>query len=579
MPNTLYYGDNLSVLRKWVEDESIDLIYLDPPFNSKKLYNQCFKGSVAQERAFKDYWEWDDAAEDAYRQVTGTGSPAPRALATILESFYRFFGSDRDTMMAYLAMMSIRLVELKRVLKPGGMMYLHCDPTASHYLKICLDALFGGHAFASEIVWQRTNARSTTGGWPRLHDILLCYCNGETPAVFNPTTARVGALKMPHTLITGPDGHKYQTFELTGPGVTVVGDSGKPWRGFDPAKLGQGRHWGNDLAEREAWAAAGLIHFPPGGGWPRRRAEKPFSVEDREIIVGDVWTDIDRLNQTAAERLGYPTQKPKELLERIILASSKPGEIVLDPFCGCGTAIEASFLHGRDWIGIDIAPRAIDIIRSERLDKLGIPYDVVGWPTDIDGAGKLALEDKLGFQRWAVFAVGGRTPEKSGKRSGGGDGGVDGEIIFEDAARKLRAVISVKAGAINPSAVRDLIGTVSNEAACMGLLVTMNEPTKGMRDAAREAGMVRSSAGEDVRKVQILTAAQVFAGVRVELPGRNVTPESKRGASVKGETLSMHFADEKRKKGSKKTAYPERPAVSPEPEMLRVADSVPPPKK
>jgi DNA modification methylase len=338
MANMQYYGDNLSYLKEF-ERDSIDLIYLDPPFNSNARHNLLFpdpigRATPAQTMAFKDMWNWEeDGAKEAFAAVLSSNS----TVTPMVRAFHSFLGGS--PMMAYIAMMSVRLIEMRRILRPSGSLYLHCDPYASHYLKIILDGIFENEdGFVSEIIWRRTNARGTTGRWPRLHDTILHYAKGKPS--FNSLKIKADKAKLPHTLITGPDGLKYQTYELTAQGATKEGESGRPWRGFDPSDYG--RHWGNSHAQMEASDAFGLIHWPKDGGFPRRRDERPFDPEDRMVTVGDVWIDIDRLNQTAKERLGYPTQKPLALLRRVIESSSNPGELILDPFCGCGTAVEAA---------------------------------------------------------------------------------------------------------------------------------------------------------------------------------------------------------------------------------------------
>jgi site-specific DNA-methyltransferase (adenine-specific) len=368
MPGDLYYGDNLDVLRSKLASESVDLVYLDPPFNSQQDFNLIHKASKAQENAFRDTWTWDDAAECAFAELTGHAPPSvriPVGLAEMMRTLKGSLGSDRRDTMAYLAMMAIRLVEMHRVLRSTGSLYLHCDPTASHYLKIILDAIFGADSFQNEIIWQRTNARTAPNRWPRVHDVILFYSKGKA-RVFHPLTVPGEEAKLPHTLITGADGRKYQTYELTAPHLRF-GETGKAWRGFQPAKMG--RCWANPPSVMDEWDQKGLIHWPKKkGAWPRRVSPVPFEHEARMVTVGDVWTDIDRLNQTAKERLGYPTQKPLALVSRIVEASSKPGELVLDPFCGCGTTVEAAEHLGRRWIGIDVAIRAIDVIK-DRLDE------------------------------------------------------------------------------------------------------------------------------------------------------------------------------------------------------------------
>jgi DNA methylase len=338
-----------------------------------------------------------------------------------------------------------------------------------------MDSIFGPDNFASEIIWKRTNSRSTDRWWPRLHDTLLVYTNGHR-GTFNPEWIKAEPGKVPHTLITGPDGYKYQTFELTGPGIRKQGDSATPWRGYDPAGLG--RHWANSHEMMEKWDRQGHIHWPrPGsaGGFPRRRAEKPFREDDRRVIVGDVWTDIDRINQSAKERLGYPTQKPESLLERIINASSKPGDVVLDPFCGCGTAIAAAQRLGRSWIGIDITHLAIGLIkhRLHSLDDESLAYRVIGEPVTEKDAIELADQDPFQFQAWALGLVGARVATSARK---GSDQGVDGRLFFHDeglSGRTKQIALSVKGGGVTVPYLRDLRGVMEREKAEIGVLISV----------------------------------------------------------------------------------------------------------
>ena len=384
----IYCGDNLEQLRK-LPDGCIDLAYIDPPFNSNRNY-EVFWGETREKRAFDD-----------------------RHASTA----------------AYIDFMRPRCVELHRVLKPTGSFYYHCDWHASHYVKVMLDQIFGENSFQCEIVWKRHNARSTAGMWPRIHDSIFVYAKGNR-FTFHPLQVAADKAKMPHTLITWKDGQKYQTYELTGPGRTQDGESGRPWRGFDPDAMG--RHWANAHSTIDEWAAADLIHFPTNGGFPRRRDEKPFEAEARMVTVGSVWTDIDRINQTAKERLGYPTQKPLALLERIIKASSNPNDIILDAFCGCGTALVAAQNLGRQWIGIDVSPTACrvmakrlrDVCRlreDEKLWKAGRGFVVRDLPWTAEQLRKIPPFE---FENWAVIALGG-LPNKTQV----GDEGIDGRIF------------------------------------------------------------------------------------------------------------------------------------------------------
>lgn len=526
--NQLHFGDNLDVLSKYVKDESVDLIYLDPPFNSNAIYNTFIKEgdgipSEAQAEAFKDTWGWGTAAAVAYEDLLRMGGD----LAVLVRAL-RTWLSDKG-LMAYIAMMAVRLVELHRVLKDSGSLYLHCDPTASHYLKMVLDAVFGAENFQAEIVWRRTNSRSTSGKWPRLHDIIFHYT--KTPSATFHTQKAPGELtKVPHTLITGPDGLKYNTFELTGAGRTKDGESGKPWRGFDPDKMG--RHWGYNHAQLEEWAAGGLIHFPANNGFPRRRAEDPFDPLNRMVTVGDVWSDIDRLNQTAKERLGYPTQKPRALLERIISASSNPGDVVLDPFCGCGTAVDAAEKLGREWIGIDITHYAVTLI-EKRMQKNhpAAEFKISGRPTDIAGARDLADRDKYQFQWWAAWRLGAQTYESKK----GGDRGIDANIFFANGPYGHgRIIVSVKGGEhLNPAMVNELNGVVQREDAEMGILITLAEPTRGMIAAAAGSGFVAKSSHGRIPRIQIVTVEDLLEGRLPKMPPLPVPADAPRARARK----------------------------------------------
>jgi site-specific DNA-methyltransferase (adenine-specific) len=515
--NHLYYGDNLTVLRDHIASESVDLVYLDPPFNSNASYNLLFRSprgdqSAAQIEAFDDTWHWNDSAEAAFADVMSSGNAAA---ATMLRAMRSFLGEN--DMMAYLAMMAARLIELHRVLKPTGSLYLHCDPTASHYLKILLDAVFGAGWYRAEIVWKRTNARGTPRNWPHLHDVIFHY-SAEKIGHRIPKV-KADKSKLPHTLITGPDGQKYQTYELTGAGVTKEGESGKPWRGFDVTALG--RHWGNSHSQLDEWDAAGLIHFPPDNGFPRRKDSETFDPNDREVTVGDVWTDIDRLNQTAKERLGYPTQKPVALLERILNASSNPGDVVLDPFCGCGTTVHAAEKLGRRWIGIDITHLAIGLIEKRLRDAFpAVAFTTHGTPQDIDGARDLATRGKYHeFEKWALSLIAAQPGNQSKK---GADKGIDGNIWFGPKSEG-RAIVSVKAGDnVSVAMIRDLRGTMMREAAQIGVFLTLTPPTRPMLTEAAAAGQFTLAGFTPVPRLQIVTVADAMRlhHRAVDLPAR-----------------------------------------------------------
>jgi adenine specific DNA methylase Mod len=367
--NKLYYGDNLDVLRRYVKDESVDLIYLDPPFNSRQDYNVLLAekdGSQTGSRiqAFEDTWEWNIEAERAYEQIVEQGG----RVADALRSFRTFLGGS--DMMAYLAMMAPRLVELRRVLKETGSIYLHCDPTASHYLKILMDAIFGPQFFRNEIVWKRTSAHNSAKRWGPVHDVLLFYAKGEQ-STWNRVSQDYTEEYIQRFYRQEDHEGRFTLGDLTGAG-TRNGESGLPWRGVDPTAIG--RHWAvpRPEDEREIWEelsvqqrldvldAKGLIYWPPReNGVPRF---KRYLRIDRGMPAQDVITDIDPLSPHAKERMGYQTQKPEALLERIIRSSSNEGDVVLDPFCGCGTTVQVAQRLNRRWIGIDITFLAIGLI-------------------------------------------------------------------------------------------------------------------------------------------------------------------------------------------------------------------------
>lgn len=528
--NTLYYGDNLEILREYIATESVDLIYLDPPFNSARNYNVLFKDESGKEAdaqitAFEDTWHWNQKAEETFQLLTTEGS---ERVSSMIGALRDFIGTNQ--MMAYLVMMAARLVELHRVLKPTGSLYLHCDPTASHYLKIILDVIFGAENFRNEVIWKRHNARSTDGRWPRMHDTTLFYSKGGS-FHFSPIQIPGDDNKLPHTLITGTDGQKYQTYELTAPGLTKDGESGKAWRGLNPSEMG--RHWANSHSTMDEWDQAGLIHWPKKGGWPRRRDAEPFIAEARLVTVGDVWSDIDRLNQTAKERLGYPTQKPTALLERIISASSNPGDIVLDPFCGCGTTIAAAQKLDRKWIGIDITHLSIALLKYRLKDAFNIvekkDYQVVREPKDLASARDLAEKDRYQFQWWALSLIkakplGGESGSKQGKK--GSDKAIDGVITFlEDASKPKRVIVQVKSGKVKSGDIRDLKGTIEREKAAMGVFITLEPPSKEMKTEATTAKFYHAPHpwNKDYPRLQILTIEELLNGAEVKMPDSSIT--------------------------------------------------------
>ncbi len=515
--NTLYYGDNLDVLRQHIASESVDLIYLDPPFNSNRSYNVLFKAhsgaeSEAQIEAFDDTWHWGPHTQAQYAALIAGG--APIKVAEAIEAMHGLLGPN--DVLAYLVMMTARLVELHRVLKATGSLYLHCDPTASHYLKVVLDAIFGPINFRSEVIWKRTTAHSSALRYGPVHDVIFFYSKTDTftwNKQFEPYSDAYLQSKYRH--VDEETGRVYRLSDLSANGVRK-GSSGQPWRGYDPAA--SGNHWKFTLENLEKLDGEGRIHWTKGGkGIPQF---KRFLDEMPGVALQDVWTDIDPINSRAAERLGYPTQKPLALLERIIEASSDEGDIVLDPFCGCGTTVDAAQKLHRRWIGIDITYLAVDLIRKRLRHSYGreieTTYEVHGIPTDVEGAEALFTENPFDFERWAVSLVDGQPNEKQV-----GDKGIDGRIRFyADKDRIGTALVSVKGGKqVAPTMMRDLVGTLDQHKGDMGLLILLHQPTRGMTEVADHSGTFTVPlTGTTYSRVQIVTIADLLSGKRPKMP-------------------------------------------------------------
>lgn len=522
----LLYGDNLQLLRgdanrKGVESDSVDLIYLDPPFNSKRLYNHIFDKheedeSPAQVNAFLDAWTWGFKAKAAMNGLVGAGAGArvPKRLTQLIEALRDFLGPSN--MLAYLVMMAERIVELHRVLKPTGSIYLHCDPTASHYLKLVLDAVFGAEAFKNEIVWDRASAKNDPRRYGRCHDVLLFYAKGE-PITWNPQYLAFEEHSIDKNYTAAdPDGRRYRLDNLTA--ARPGGDTSYEWHGARPYK---GRYWAFSREKMDRMLADGRIVFRRTG----MPVYKRYLDEQPGVPLRDVWSDI-RLASASKERLHWPTQKPVALLERIVLASSNEGDLVLDPFCGCGTTIEAAHHLGRRWLGIDVSHIAIGIIEKRLEDELGahkgVDYMIDGEPRDVPSAVRLAEENKDEFQIWAIDELGAEHLGIGGKMKKGADRGIDGFIRFQDepgAARSKRVLVSVKAGKTGSGDVRDLRGVIEREGAPVGVFFCMQEPTGPMLKEAAEAGFYR----RDFPRIQIISVADFFGGKRPQFPGENLS--------------------------------------------------------
>jgi DNA modification methylase len=505
--NTLYYGDNLTILRNEIRDESIDLIYLDPPFNSKASYNLLFrtpKGheSEAQITAFEDTWHWGEQAEKEFAEIL---HQANTNVSEMMQALRRFL--DESDMMAYLTMMTNRLLELHRVLKPTGSIYLHCDPTASHYLKIVLDMIFGAVNYRNEIIWKRSSAHSDAKQgarhYGRISDTILFYAKGED----NTFNQQHGPYDESYTerdyRRIDSEGRRYRLDNIQGPGGAAKGN---PFYEV----MGIKRHWRYSQERMSELIAQGRIIQTRPGAVPQY---KRYLDEMPGIPVQNFWDDVPVINNRSKEKLGYPTQKPLALLERIIETSSNEGDILLDPFCGCGTAIHAAEKLKRKWIGIDITHLAISLIEKRLLDAFpGITFQVHGTPKDLDSARDLAQRDKYQFQWWACSLV--NAQPYQGKKKGA-DTGIDGVIYFQDdKTMPKKIIVSVKAGEnVSVPMIRDLGHVIEREKASIGLFVTLTQPTRPMKDEAIKCGYYESPTGASFPKVQILTIKGLLEGI------------------------------------------------------------------
>jgi len=464
MENTLYYGDNLEILRDYIKDETIDLIYLDPPFNSKRDYNILFgekngSKSHAQIKAFEDTWHWDIKAEETYVEIV---EKLPnKEIACLIKALRSFLGEN--DMMAYLVMMAIRLQELHRVLKPTGSIYLHCDPTASHYLKIIMDSIFTPKHYRNEIIWCYYGASSPKQKqFPRKHDTIFWYSKSDN-WIFNADDVRIP--------------------------------------------------YAESTLKRIKTTPTSIFH---GKRTKRTAHEKGKIIEDHWFIYPVV--------STAIERLGYPTQKPERLLEIIIKASSNKENVVLDPFCGCGTTISVAEKLNRKWIGIDITHLAISLMKHRLENTFGknTSYQVIGEPTDLKGAEELAQQDPYQLQWWALGLVGARPSEAEKKK--GADRGIDGCIYFHDnpnMKKTKQIILQVKSGHVNRGMIDALKGVVERENAEIGVFITLQKPTRPMIKEAVSGGFYKSPSGKSYPKIQILTIEDLlYNNKNIERPSK-----------------------------------------------------------
>ena len=527
IPNSLYYGDCLEVMQAWDKD-CIDLIYLDPPFNSDADYNILYSSDsagIAQMRAFADTWSWDEAASDRWEMYeNATGRPAHK----VVVGLHNYLGECG--MLAYITYMAERIEGMHRILKPTGSIYLHCDPTASHYLKAVMDAVMGGENFKSEIVWKRTSAHNRANRWGPIHDTILFYTKSDT-YTWNPVYQAYDDDYLKKNYRHKDDRGLFRKSDLTGPG-TRAGSSGQPWGGYDP-NISK-RHWelppDKSLPEwfiRPAGYSTmsvqkrldeldkkGLIYWPEKeGGIPNY---KRYLKAMKGVQVQDIIYDIPPVSGN--EDTGYPTQKPVALMDRILKSSSNEGDVVLDPFCGCGTTVESASGLNRRFVGIDISSFAIDVIRVKRLKDSSIPAQ--GIPYDLTSAKMMHREKPFDFEAWAVNRLPGFVPNTVKV----GDSGIDGRANLANRPDNFKSKLGltqVKGGKFKLSELRDFIHVCNRENAAIGIFLTIDPVnTTAARKEVANTEKIRIGANE-YRRIQLCSISDFFENRMPDMPIMN----------------------------------------------------------
>jgi len=537
--NTLHYGDNLNILRR-IEDESIDLIYLDPPFKSNQDYNVLFteqdgSRAAAQIVAFEDTWQWDQAASAAFHETVEQGGK----VSQVMQAFWTFLGGN--DMMAYLAMMAPRLVELRRAMKPTATIYLHCDEVASHHLKLLMDAVFTPDYFLNEITWKRTHSHGNVSrNFGAICDKLLVYTKSGHYTWNQQYTAFDDEYIEATFKYSDPDGRRWQSVTLRNPGMRP--NLHYPYKASNGVTYHPHRNgWSCDIDRMRQYDRENRLHFPAKDSGALRL--KMYLDESPGVKLQNLWADIPAIGSRADERLGYPTQKPEALLERIIETSSSEGDTILDPFCGCGTAIATAQRLNRSWIGIDITHLAITLIKHRLFNAYGTEatYEVFGEPVSVPDAEQLAHDDPYQFQWWSLGLVDARPVE----RKKGADQGIDGRLYFHDDLKPgntKQIIISVKSGHIPPAHIRELRGVIEREGAAIGVLITLEHPTKPMRREAANAGFYEPDHKKSKHpRLQILTIEELLNGARIDYPVARVNTTFRKARRVK-KAFGVHQA-------------------------------------
>ena len=525
--NKLWYGDNLTIMQG-MGKHSVDLIYLDPPFKSDANYNLLYKEMTGkpvpdQAEAFFDTWELDAAKLEIARTMPVL--MREHGIDDYYVDFWRIWmqalRNTQPELLAYLIYMVQRLLYMKSILRPTGSIFLHCDQTASHYIKVMMDGIFGHENFRNEIIWKRQSAHSDAKSkFAAVSDSILFYAASRS-SKFIPTYIDHDPEYVDKFYrFDDNDGRgRYRLGDMSAPkggGMAAINKAtGLPngwheYKGYQPPNTGW-RYSRETLARLDS---EGRVYFPVHkDGTPdtsRRLALKRYLNEQKGNIVTNVWTDIPPVQ--GGESLGYPTQKPVALLERIIASTTEKGQVVFDPFCGCGTTIYAATKLERSWIGCDIAILAVKLIREVLTEKYrlveGVNYEVDGIPVSVEQAHELFKRDPFQFQHWFVERIGGFPMQKKVA-----DRGIDGRLYFETKEGLGEVILSVKGGKLRPTDVRDLVGVLNREKSAMVGFLSLQAPTKAMRAEAADAGFY-DYGGKQYPRLQFLTVADVLEGKR-----------------------------------------------------------------
>ncbi len=523
--NKLYYGDNLDILRKHVKDETVDLCYIDPPFNSKRNYNQIYnnigKEDTAQAQAFVDTWTWNSIANEGFDEITGNKIDVfTKQSINLILGLEKVLG--KDSLLAYLVSMTQRIAEIYRVLKPTGSFYLHCDPTASHYLKLVADSLFctQGGDFRNEIIWHYRRWTNVQQQFQSMHDVILFYSKSNN-----------------------------STFNFTEVDMS------------DSQKKKVARGWDSNVISSDKGKYSQLIVYNKEkfenavkSGQLNPEKYKNIVFRDKATVAASDVIIMPSLNSQAKERLGYPTQKPEALLERIIKASSNEGEVVLDAYCGCGTTIAVAERLKRNWIGIDITYQSISLILKRLEDSFGGDFtqDLVdkntkeiirparlildGVPQDFESAVALAnkQDDRVRkeFEKWAVLTYSNNRAIINDKK--GGDGGIDGTAFIVDYDDKQeqdfkQVIFSVKSNkTLSPTVIRDLYGTVEREKAVIGFLLTLYPMPNLVKEAGKYGNYQNKIFGHTYPKIEVISVQEILDGKKMYLPTIEVLKKAER---------------------------------------------------